>query len=297
MNRTTRALEPLNNMAVAGALLSFVERKNGTMKTKIIAANVVFIMAAMLVGCGTPSSIPIPTPTPVPTPTPTPAPTKPLVEAHLSEARMVIRGDASSETFQELPISVARTSEIYCFFKISNAPENTQVRAEWLRIKGESKLVVGEESLTTSGTYYIELHHPEMETEWFIGDYEVKLYLNGEEKATVSFALIADVKELAIDWIHGFRSALSYWVEGTVINVGTVPLVDVQLEIAFFNEDGELIRTIDTPIKPDNPVSGFETTMLPGQSAHFKVEFSQAGGLKSYRYGFYLPTGEEIPLK
>ena len=65
------------------------------MKTKIITATMVFIMAAMLVGWGVLSSTPILTPTP----TLTPAPTKPLVEAHLSEARMVIRGDVSSETF------------------------------------------------------------------------------------------------------------------------------------------------------------------------------------------------------
>jgi len=80
-----------------------------------------------------------------------------------------------------------------------------------------------------------------------------------------------------------------YQIEGSVRNVGTVPLDDIRIEVSCYDSDGALVMTESAPLEPGLvAVSG---------SAHFRVELQQAKKLKTYTYKFVTASGESIPFK
>jgi len=96
------------------------------------------------------------------------------------------------------------------------------------------------------------------------------------------------VKELLILHMEGWVSGSSYWVEGTVKNVGTVPLHEVQLKVLFYDKDGAVVATVSGPIEP--------STIDVWETAHCKVKMEgKIELIKSFRYGFALPSGEPVP--
>ncbi|MFC1893498.1 FxLYD domain-containing protein [Chloroflexota bacterium] len=99
-----------------------------------------------------------------------------------------------------------------------------------------------------------------------------------------------EVKELLIFNLKGWTSGSSYWVEGTVKNVGTVPLQGVQLEVEFYDKDGELVTTASGPTEP--------ATIEVWKTAHCKAEaVGKAELIRRFHYRFVLPSGEQVPAR
>ena len=91
----------------------------------------------------------------------------------------------SSDTF------TPETLWIFCSVKLSNAPTDTAVSAEWLYLPqgadGETSLLIADWDTTTEGTRYIPLSVVRPESGWPTGDYKLVLYLNDKEALNVPF--------------------------------------------------------------------------------------------------------------
>jgi hypothetical protein len=91
--------------------------------------------------------------------------------------------------------SIADTPEIFCSFKLSNAPSDTHLNAEWIYIQGENatlaNTVIATWKTTTEGTRYIEisLSPPGGWSGWYTGEYQVVLYIDDEEQTSVPFTV------------------------------------------------------------------------------------------------------------
>jgi len=113
-------------------------------------------------------------------------------KASLSNATMCKSVDLETgEPIDPSDTFTPATQWIFCSIKISNAPADTEVSAEWLYLQqgagGETGLLVADWNTTTEGTYYIPLSIARPENGWPKGDYKVVLYLNEKEALNVSF--------------------------------------------------------------------------------------------------------------
>lgn len=112
--------------------------------------------------------------------------------ARLSDAVMCSGVDEQTKKpLQKTDAFTTETSEIFCSVKLSNAPSETKIKSEWIYVKGEvedlSEYIIDEFSLTAEGTTYIAFSLTKPNTGFPRGDYLLKLYLEDEEKISVSF--------------------------------------------------------------------------------------------------------------
>lgn len=111
--------------------------------------------------------------------------------ASLSEATMCKSVDAQSRPVDKTDVFSPTDPIIYCSVKVSNAPDDTEVKAQWIYVRGEAKDVtnysLGEAPVTTTGTRYIKFSYEPPTKGYVRGDYVVKLFLDGKEKLAVPF--------------------------------------------------------------------------------------------------------------
>jgi len=76
------------------------------------------------------------------------------------------------------------TPKIYCCVKISNAPADTELRADWIYVKGEDptaeNTVMESTVVSVDGTRYVAFSYAfsKPEIKWIKGEYNVVLYIN-----------------------------------------------------------------------------------------------------------------------
>ncbi|MBN1863081.1 MAG: hypothetical protein JW790_05505 [Dehalococcoidales bacterium] len=83
------------------------------------------------------------------------------------------------------------TAEIFCSAKLANAPAGSEIKSEWIFVRGET----GEEvdylidtwNTTATGSGYVSFSITAPESNWPKGDYQVVLYLDGKEVTSASF--------------------------------------------------------------------------------------------------------------
>ena len=115
--------------------------------------------------------------------------------ASISEVTMAPDVNAQKQPVNPTDVFAADTPEIFCSFKLSNAPSDTHLNAEWVYIQGENatlaNTVIATWKTTTAGTRYLEisLSPPGGWPSWYTGEYQVVLYLNGEEQTSVPFTI------------------------------------------------------------------------------------------------------------
>lgn len=112
--------------------------------------------------------------------------------ASLSEATMCKSVDTQTKRpVEKTDVFIPDTPEIFCSVKVSNAPPDTQITAVWVYIQGEAKDLtnykINEYALTGSGTRYLSFSLTRPDKGWPIGDYEVRFFIDGQEKLTVPF--------------------------------------------------------------------------------------------------------------
>ncbi len=115
--------------------------------------------------------------------------------ASISEATMAPDVNAEKQPVNPTDVFAADTPEIFCSFKLSNAPSDTHLNAEWIYIQGENatlaNTVIATWKTTTEGTRYIEisLSPPGGWSGWYTGEYQVVLYIDDEEQTSVPFTV------------------------------------------------------------------------------------------------------------
>jgi len=106
-------------------------------------------------------------------------------------------------------------------------------------------------------------------------------------------------KGLKVKWITATTSGSDLRVEGSVKNIGVVPLEDVIIEVILYDAMGDWLRTDEatlTPSKIDVGETGqFFINVLLGLFLKASEE-DESGkrNLGSYNYKFLLPSGEEL---
>jgi hypothetical protein len=100
--------------------------------------------------------------------------------ANISSAKMARDQDGEQPTKTFSP-----DEPFYCIVELSNAPNDTKVRALWTAVKAEGAEPNTEidEAKTTSGSGQLQFNLSN-EGPWPTGDYKVELYLNDAKKPT-----------------------------------------------------------------------------------------------------------------
>jgi hypothetical protein len=100
--------------------------------------------------------------------------------ANISSAKMARDQDGKQPTQTFSP-----DEQFYCIVELSNAPDDTEVRAVWTAVKAEGAKPNTEidEAKTTSGSGQLQFNLSN-EGPWPTGDYKVDLYLNDAKKPT-----------------------------------------------------------------------------------------------------------------
>ena len=114
--------------------------------------------------------------------------------ASLKSATMCTRVDPSTKApVAKTDVFTPDTAKIYCSVGLANAGPDTEVKAEWVYVRGEDAAltnhVVADSSVKAEGTRDIAFSIERPDDGWPRGDYCVKLYLNGEQKITAPFAV------------------------------------------------------------------------------------------------------------
>lgn len=101
--------------------------------------------------------------------------------------------DEDMQPVDAISVFNINTPEIFGSFKLSNAPSDTEIKAEWIYIEGEAEdlenLLIDDWSVTTDGTHYISTSMTRPYDGWPRGDYQVVLYIDGKEKLSVPFTV------------------------------------------------------------------------------------------------------------
>jgi len=116
-----------------------------------------------------------------------------VTTASLSEATMCRSVDNDMRPIDATDIFATDTPEIFCSVKLSSAPPDTEVKAEWIYVQGElegtENYLIDDYTLTAEGTLYLGFSLTKPEAEWPKGEYKVILYVDGKEKLSVPFTV------------------------------------------------------------------------------------------------------------
>jgi hypothetical protein len=112
--------------------------------------------------------------------------------AKLGEATMCTKVDEKTKKpVEKTDVFTSDTPEIFCSVKLSSAPSDTNIKSEWIYVKGEaedlSDYKIDEFTITTDGTKYISFSLARPNTGFPKGEYILKLYLDDEIKLNVPF--------------------------------------------------------------------------------------------------------------
>jgi hypothetical protein len=116
-----------------------------------------------------------------------------VTTASLSEATMCQSVDEDMRPIDATDVFTTDTPEIFCSVKLSHAPSDTDVKAEWIYVQGElegtENYLIGDYSLTAEGTLYLSFSLTKPDAGWPKGEYKVILYVDGKEKLSVPFTV------------------------------------------------------------------------------------------------------------
>ncbi len=116
-----------------------------------------------------------------------------FTSARLSEATMCLGVDDEMKPVNPTDTFGVTTPEIFCSAKLSNAPSDTEVGAEWIYVKGEAAgvedYVIDTVSVTTDGTRYLFFSLPKSTDNWPVGEYQLNLTIDGKQEVSLPFTV------------------------------------------------------------------------------------------------------------
>jgi hypothetical protein len=93
-------------------------------------------------------------------------------------------------------------------------------------------------------------------------------------------------KLLLVDWIRAVYDGQRYEFEGSVENVGKIPLNIVGVEFTLFDEDGKFLVMERATLDPE--------TIAPGETAHFLHRISLREKIRRYNFTFITTADKEF---
>jgi pSer/pThr/pTyr-binding forkhead associated (FHA) protein len=113
--------------------------------------------------------------------------------AKLSEATMTTGVDADMLPLNATDVFTPDTPEIHCSVKLSNAPDDTEIKAEWVYLHGEREdlrnYMIDSTIVITEDTRYLDFSLTTPDNGWPIGEYELVLSMNDKEAMRVPFSI------------------------------------------------------------------------------------------------------------
>ncbi len=113
--------------------------------------------------------------------------------ASLSEATMCLAVDSQSKPVNPTTEFAPNSPEIFCSVKLSNAPGDTEVRSEWIYVRGEldgvTDYTIDTLTISSEGTRYVEFSLGIPDNGWPVGEYMLMLYIDGKEKESLPFTV------------------------------------------------------------------------------------------------------------
>lgn len=133
-------------------------------------------------------------------PAPVPPPTSPEASSAtgiISEAVMAMSVDENHRPVEPTSVFPTHAEGFFCTFKVTDAPPDTVITAEWIYVGGEveedvgPKFVISKASHRLEGTVYTSFYNfpPFADYEWPRGDYKVVLCVDSEEEVSVPFSV------------------------------------------------------------------------------------------------------------
>ena len=116
-----------------------------------------------------------------------------ITTAHFNEATMALGVDANNKPVDPTTVFSTEIPEIFCSAKLSNAPDDTEINSSWIYVKGEladlTDYEIGNYTLTTGGTQYIQFSLTKPDNGWPRGNYKLVLSIDGKEVETLEFTV------------------------------------------------------------------------------------------------------------
>jgi hypothetical protein len=112
--------------------------------------------------------------------------------ARLSEITMAKSVDETTyKPIEKTNTFSVDTPEIFLSAKFSNAPSDTEIMTEWVYVEDEGlgDYLIDAVSIYVTGTNYLAFSMPMPGQGWPQGQYEVIVYVDGEEVETVPFTV------------------------------------------------------------------------------------------------------------
>jgi len=199
-------------------------------------------------------------------------------------SHMPFPGDAASVFDDDIP-------RINCCAELVDAIPDTEILAEWIYIAGEQKdlqdSVLYENLLHTgeSGPFSFAQERPA--SGWPVGDYEIRIYSNGQLDEVIPFRVI-EAPKLLIERLVAYVSGTGFEMDGQFKNIGIITLQNIVIEINTYtgSPSGIPFETYTIPLSPP--------TIAAGERATFNLKFQATSKVGSYTYKFLSSTGEEI---
>lgn len=175
--------------------------------------------------------------------------------------------------------------------ELVDALPSTEIKAEWIYVGGEHPDLQGsilyENSLTESESVPFSFSQDRPSSGWPVGDYEVRIYLNGQLDESISFRVI-EAPKLLIERLVGYVSGTGFEMDGRFKNIGIITLQNTAIEIKTYtgSPSGVPFNTYTIPLSPP--------TIAAGERATFNLKFQATSKVGSYTYKFLSSTGKEI---
>lgn len=182
--------------------------------------------------------------------------------SNITMAKEIDNQNRPVETASEFNSTAPR---IYITMKLSNAPQDTQVKSEWYYVENNAE--IDSYSLTTDGTRNISFKLTRFENEFPAGNYRVDILLDGEKVNSKEF----DIKETypqiidtalakgITDNYEPINETYVFNTDETVYFTGKIsnPVKGTELSTEWYDEEGNLIFSFnDNPLVYEQSVSG-----------------------------------------
>ncbi len=192
-------------------------------------------------------------------------------------------GDAASVFDDDIP-------RINCSAELVDALPDTKILAEWIYIDGEQRdlrdSVLYENSLNLDEGGPFSFLQERPSSGWPVGDYELRIYLNGQLDEVMPFRVI-EAPKLLIESLTAYVSGTSFEMKGRFKNIGITALQNIVIEVrTFTGSPGGPYDTYTVPLSPP--------TFSPDEKATFSLKFQATSKVANYRYKFLSSTGKEI---
>ena len=118
------------------------------------------------------------------------------VKATLAQATLALGVDAERKPVGPTTQFAPDTPEIHCSVLLTDAPDATEVLSEWYYVSGglqgvSNVLIDSVPIVVAAGTQYLSFSLSIPDTGWPVGEYELLLYLDGANTASLPFSVVS----------------------------------------------------------------------------------------------------------